>query len=536
MPFFSSSSREGVSKSHHSRKDSGADSSPFWANMGRIIKGGVPAHETSLLHRVSNSPATSRSDHTLRRANSDPASGSSKGPLPVIVDVRDAADSSQDLCPSGRSFARRFNRRFSLRLAGLCLLLTFCSGLMLQALYVVLSSRCIPSPHLADDIFGNSMERAPIVEYYVHGRGRGHASRGKTVVTALKRHGYRVCVFADSHVAPIVDGAGAETVVVPHMPVANSISGIIGTATTLLSRLLLDGNCDICGRRRSAPDVVITDGDFPGAWRASRAGVPAVAIGHGYLFSTTERPAFATPSAWETQERLNKRTTAMAKCTVGVSFVPLEPLGNSTIVARPTLRDRIAKIKPRPEPTHSAVVYFRDVNTGLNVHALLAETDLEVRAFGPRPTIAESAVPIRDFNEEDFIQSLAHAKMVVGTSGDNLIAECIALGIPMIALYDEGDTEQQLNAEMLQQSGYGIASSFQAFSRDTLEFFMSRLDQFDGNNLTLGWSAPDAVQATMECIQQVSPRAKRWHDSLAGVDNDHLDEVIAARRHLLGEA
>jgi uncharacterized protein (TIGR00661 family) len=353
------------------------------------------------------------------------------------------------------------------------------------------------------------------------------------MVTALRRHGYRVCVFVDSGVAPIIDSVGQETIIAPSMPVGNTVMGLIRTITTLLTRVLLDGNCDICNRRRAPPDVIITDGDFPGAWRASRAGVPAVAVGHGYLFSTTERPAFATSSAWDTQHRLNQRTTGMAKCTVGVSFVDLRPLGNTTIVARPTVRQRIAQLAPRPKPTHSAVVYFRDPDTGLNVHAALAKTDLDVRAFGPQPTKNTSGLRVRDFDEEDFITSLAHAKMVVGTSGDNLIAECMTLGIPMLAMYNAGDTEQQLNAEMLEQSGYGRACSFQAFNASVLAQFTADLALFKGTASARAWQAPDAVEATLACVQQVSPRARAWHASLAGVDDSHLEEVIESRRQLL---
>ena len=42
------------------------------------------------------------------------------------------------------------------------------------------------------------------VHYYVHGRGRGHATRALSVIPTLEKAGYRLCVFAGKAALPIL--------------------------------------------------------------------------------------------------------------------------------------------------------------------------------------------------------------------------------------------------------------------------------------------------------------------------------------------
>ncbi|EDQ89462.1 uncharacterized protein MONBRDRAFT_25126 [Monosiga brevicollis MX1] len=389
----------------------------------------------------------------------------------------------------------------------------------------------------ADRLLSATARRPPIAEYYVHGRGRGHASRGKTMVQALEQYGYHVCVFVDPDVAAMVQSVGSERVAVTSMPVGASLPSVWRSFTTLLSRFFMDADCSICQRREYSPDVIVTDGDFPGAWRAVRADIPAVAVGHGYVFSSTNRPAFASKEPWRAQRRLNKRTTDLADCTVGVSYYPLSPTNNHTIIAKPRLRDQFLRLERRVPARPRIVTYFRDEGVGAEVLDVLAATGYEILAFGTGSavTTTRSGVRVLPFDETLFLNSLAEASAVVGTSGDNLIAESMTLGIPMLGLYRAGDDEQQLNAEMLEHAGFGLKSSFEDLNASLIQHFLDNLDLFTGSAPTTNWQAPDAVAATFECIKKVSHRAREWHRHLDGLDEDMVGPVAEARRRLLLE-
>ncbi|EGD76497.1 hypothetical protein PTSG_07614 [Salpingoeca rosetta] len=424
----------------------------------------------------------------------------------------------------------RTSRTFK-RVGAMVLAIALVFAVVQVGLYLSMSDTCAAKQGAGAHQFEGHV-RPPIVEYYIHGHGRGHASRGKTVIEALERVGYKVCVFVDDHVADLVRTVGAETVSVKSLPIANSVHSVWETLKIFVFRYLTDADCSICDRAHHTPDLVISDGDFPGVWRASRAGIPAIALGHGYLFSTTEKPDHVSDYAWGHQEVLNGRTTRLAKCTVDVSFVPLTPLNsNTTIVAKPRLRDAILRTERVLPPKKMVVVYFRDHGSGQHIFEELNKSGYEVRAFGPQK-LDTPYVHVRAFTEKDFITSMSEASAVIATSGDNLIAECMWLGIPMMAMYDAADSEQMLNAEMFERTGLGVASSFQSFTPDRLQSFLSQLPTFQARAMEhpLGaWDAPDTIDAALECVQRASPVAKRWHNFAGGADNDITD---VHRRHL----
>lgn len=390
-------------------------------------------------------------------------------------------------------------------------------------LYMALNGSCEGHTE-ADAIHPDSVLRPPVVEYYIHGHGRGHASRGKTVIQALEQAGYKVCVFVDNHVADLVEGVGTETVRVASLPIADSAKTVWDTIRIIVSRFVTDSDCSVCNRAQRQPDLVLSDGDFPGMWRASRANIPAVALGHGYLFSTTEKPSHVSEFAWGHQQVLNGRTTRLADCTVDVSFVPLQPLNeNTTIVAKPRLREAVLRTRRNISPNQIIVVYFRDAGSGADVLEELAKTNYEIRAFGP-VTSQIGNIHVQPFDEKLFITSISEASAVIGTSGDNLIAECMWLGIPMLAMYDAVDSEQLLNAEMFEYTGLGMASSFQTFSSDQLTMFLNRLPEFEARakeRTLTQWNAPDTINAAFECIRRVSPLASRWNEHTHRFDDDN---------------
>lgn len=57
-------------------------------------------------------------------------------------------------------------------------------------------------------------------------------------------------------------------------------------------------------------------------------------------------------------------------------------------------------------------------------------------------------------SEHDFITSLASCRGVISSAGHQLISECLHLQKPMLVIPESGQYEQQLNAEMLEKTGW----------------------------------------------------------------------------------
>ncbi len=95
-----------------------------------------------------------------------------------------------------------------------------------------------------------------------------------------------------------------------------------------------------------------------------------------------------------------------------------------------------------------------------------------------------------------FIERLAEARVVIASAGSQLISECVGLGIPILALYTDGDDEQRLNAAMVLDAGLGDGCSFQALTPTRIARFV------DSPPLPrpVASRGPDVATATMDAI------------------------------------
>jgi uncharacterized protein (TIGR00661 family) len=75
--------------------------------------------------------------------------------------------------------------------------------------------------------------------------------------------------------------------------------------------------------------------------------------------------------------------------------------------------------------------------------------------YGYKKEETDGNIQFREFSKEGFLQDLASCKGIIATAGFTLISEALYLGKPYLAFPMEGQFEQQLNAHMLQQQGYG---------------------------------------------------------------------------------
>jgi len=111
------------------------------------------------------------------------------------------------------------------------------------------------------------------------------------------------------------------------------------------------------------------------------------------------------------------------------------------------------------QPDRARVVgYFRDGIDARHVTAIRSfDPDAIIFSPGGGPGVLEPSAAAFD-------AAVACARVIVATAGSQLIAECVAHGIPMLALYREDDDEQRLNAMMLASAGLGHAAPLHALS------------------------------------------------------------------------
>lgn len=319
----------------------------------------------------------------------------------------------------------------------------------------------------------------PLIHYYVHGRGRGHATRSRAVISRLLRAGFEVTAFAGEAAEPLLRDAVTT----------RSVRSILPTSGRDTPRLLASRvAAAVAAVRRDRADLVISDGDLPGTLAARATGRPSIAVGHGLVFHCAVRPPWAPAGPWRREGWKAAISTLGAQRHIAVSFVPLAIRRGR--LARPCLEPALAAATPRT-PDGPLLCYFRD-DAPRSLLERLAALDPPVILFANRDP-GVPGIQHEPPSRTRFVQVLGRARAVVASAGSQLIGECVGLGVPLLALHAEGDDEQMLNVLMLRNAGLGDGGPLPTLDDARLHAFLARPAA-----ATLAWSAPDVATVVLE--------------------------------------
>lgn len=300
------------------------------------------------------------------------------------------------------------------------------------------------------------------IQYFVHGRGRGHATRSLPIIDGLRGAGHDVEVFAGEDAAPVF--AEDER--------CHAIRSLMPSQGVRLPSLLVARTLEASGSvRRGRAELVVSDGDLPGILAAHFAGLPSIAVGHAEIFSRCRRPSGVPRAPWMREAFRAWISAPKATSHVAVNFISLIPRERQTFVARPT----VASI-PRSERCDAGrvVCYFRDDN-GDHIVRTLVNRGYRPVLFSGRGSNLQG-VENRPLSRDGFLSSMATAAVVVASAGSQLISECVFNDISIYALFKEDDDEQRINVSMLRTTSSGDGSSFSRFSERRLIAFIENAE------------------------------------------------------------
>lgn len=279
--------------------------------------------------------------------------------------------SRMKLCPSTLKSTRRsclayIARRVFFIVALLVLFIVLSACLIVIHLFLHVVPLCTP-PKDAYEIYRNmrrnqSSYQSPLVEYYIHGRGNGHYARSVAIIERLKDAGIDVRMFIgggkngnfrflqESQQSVLESQQHQRRGKVTTIVVSSLIPGLscLHSFSVLIDRLLVDCSESIYTHRY--PLLVLSDGDFPGMFRARLGSIPSVGIAHGQVFAVGKMPKYiknsdiSTKDAWEKERFLNKRASFFSNWQIGTNFVNLLTDRQSAVIARSPMRPEIEQM------------------------------------------------------------------------------------------------------------------------------------------------------------------------------------------------
>jgi len=335
------------------------------------------------------------------------------------------------------------------------------------------------------------------IAYFVHGRGKGHAIRTRAVVGGLRKND-DVRLFCAGEAWDVLRDVPCAEPLLPCLP-----------GRGMIRSFRLRFRADRERLRRWGSDLVVSDGDGPSVNAARSLGIPVMAVGHGLIFRHTYLST-ALPFHTQVREVVNAASSSWpAKRRVAVHFAPIRPRTPGTYIARPDLRSEIESSSRRED---FILAYFRDDN-GVMALEQLAHRGHRVVLFG-QPRTVPQGVEVHSPNVRRFAEALGRCRAVVGSAGNHLPAECAMLGIPMLALHREGDSEHTMNAHLVEAAGIGVASAFERCTPEVIRRFEAELDKPRDELAARTRAMPPASEVVPRAIEDLGRHRQAraaWH-------------------------
>jgi UDP-N-acetylglucosamine--N-acetylmuramyl-(pentapeptide) pyrophosphoryl-undecaprenol N-acetylglucosamine transferase len=326
------------------------------------------------------------------------------------------------------------------------------------------------------------------IAYYVHDRGRGHATRSLPIIRALVGEGHAVHVCAGDAVSSLMDDD------------AWGLTRIKGLRPGLLSlvRLATRTREDEVFLGGLKPDVLVSDGDAPSLQAARRLGIKTVAVGHGLVFSHCKLP----PGLPRLSVLLEKANTLPASWgadrVVAVHFMPIEGTKSHVHAAGPDWSEGLDG-----EVTNEPFIlsYFRDGNGGQVLRQACGE-GLQVRCYGELRD-PPAGVTVLPPSREAFLADLRACSGVIASAGSNLISECMYVGKPMLAMYRKTEREPRMNALLLEEAELGVAAAFQGDLPAGVARFIGMMNRESHRGREVVTALPPASRVLTQIVREL---------------------------------
>lgn len=321
------------------------------------------------------------------------------------------------------------------------------------------------------------------IAYFIHGRGRGHAARAKTLLPSLESQGWNCELYA----------GGTAWEVLSENYTVNQIESIMPDSS--FSLFLKRIRRDFVALKKKRPDFLIADGDAPCTYAAKLLGIPVLAIGHALIFPYCKHEV-SLPKDGLRKEMFKVRVaTQMADVKIAVHFTNIQPLNQNTRVVQPDFHVS----KEELSDDGFLLSYFRDGN-GAEVLSELVRMGWRIKNFGiPVQLDGVENIPS---NSELFGAEMKRASGVVGSAGSNLIFESIAMGKPLLLIHHAYDFEQAANIKYVEKEGCGYGLDIDQIDPEKIQSFTESLKKVKKSSNPLG-VIPYLSDVVVDVLQQM---------------------------------
>ena len=350
------------------------------------------------------------------------------------------------------------------------------------------------------------------VLYGFSGEGSGHSSRAREMISHLRAGGHEIKGASyDRGFRNLCDEFDILQIEGLHIASVDNKISVVETFADNLSRLS-DGIRKLRELRelfhRFRPDCVITDFEPMTAYLANHYDLPLISLDnqHRMRYMTYDCPRHLQADAKVT-ETIIRAMVPRPDVSLVTTFSFGEVKNDRTFLFPPIVRRQVLEIEPSCDEV--VLVYFTQPFDSF-VELLKGYPRERFLVYGSGHEGERANLVFRPPGNEEFLRDLARCKAVVATAGFTLMSEALHLGKPYLALPMRGQFEQELNALLLEDAGYG--KNGRDAGPETLGEFFYRLPDYRARLEQYRSSDSAAIKAKLnELLARDCALAREYH-------------------------
>lgn len=324
--------------------------------------------------------------------------------------------------------------------------------------------------------------------YSVSGEGRGHATRLRAIVEDL-RDDHDIVIYtpglAGELLEPVYRDTEVEVRSIPGLHFHyNERNRLNYFKTGWYGIQYLAQYPDLNRRLREEmekeePDIVISDFEPALPRAARRMNIPFISLNHQHFLVTydlSSLPPYLQRHAAFMSHVVQAYYSGQEETIVSsFYFPPLKPGFRNVTQIGVLLRPEV--LAASPEQGSHVTVYLRRFNNS-DLLKILEDTGREIHIYGLGLHPSRGNLRFFEIDAFRFVEDLATGCALVSTAGNQLVGEALFFGKPVLALPEEGNFEQYINAHFLQESGGGMFLEMNDIDSEKVLRFLSELDDY----------------------------------------------------------
>ncbi len=321
--------------------------------------------------------------------------------------------------------------------------------------------------------------------YSMCGEGRGHATRVQTIVEALlPKHRFILLAARDAYHQlydryqdnPLVSVRRLPGLFFSYRGQRVDYGRSLLAAVPYLWRLRAMVGYVSKMIERDQPSLAITDFEPILPRAARKQGVPWISLDHQHFLSVSNFQDLPWRFRWRglfLRGSIPLFYSGQAGEAVSSFFhLPPRPGTESILRIGVLLRQLVLDFALHPPaPAGHILVYIRR-HAPDSLWRTLERSGRPSIVYGCGDRPSAGSIQFKRIADFEFVRDLAAAECLISTAGNQLVGEAIHLNKPILAIPEDGNFEQDMNAWLVEKSGVGWCTTFQQLTPHYLQQFL----------------------------------------------------------------